>query len=767
MTIIQDLTERLDFTSDPNNCFEFSYANLGGDNATKDCNDDLVQSLLQEFGNRNDKRYLRFLTDNIRFYLSIRSLIQAYKNKFEDRTFVRAFENLRGLFEKGKVSIQPSIFDYDSESESISAPLSRGQQTDDNKHPQRFEWACLEDQGDEDSSFLKSKHPMFRDVIVDYYNTFGLLPRKPKLENNPLSPKLFIVDSFQNGYSDEVRLTTMETKILKNFLNSYFESCFDCDSNHQKVIEELQNYQSLKKEFNGYYERTKNKHLNSSGAEFKFAREFDNLVSILIKKQDKFTQLSLKIATKSGGVLDASLAGINLLSQKLNESPLDKLHNEFKSSIPDDSQPSDQAITHGIKMAMIAGAKCNRIGIFGLTPNSKIIALERVHLDRLLKSVYRYDNQTTQNCKKNNPCLINISLSNITLGSEDEKPEPISEKFIAVIAAGNYEQIQDPQTNQTQCEIDEQHKLNIQNNLCSKKNDWSCNVNGKNILRVAALDHENNLACWSGYHHSYFLNQNREAVKSKNTVHIAAPGNMYYLPDNENKLVSASGTSYASIAVASVMSEFIFSLKKKKLVQDNDKVLANKVRNRLLYTADLHNYKWPHQGIKDIQYALDERKVLFGTFNAKRMFKSPDKTLIILKNGTRLIGDMDPNDERIPSIFRDSKSLNFDNALSNEIENKSFVSATKGAMSAIYRISYDELNGSYTVVYLNDQTQDINIIRNISFYGKNRAESLSCSDVNNDCTHHRSVIRLKVDETKTIFIKIDQIKDLIRGMDFG
>ena len=114
VTIIQDSTGHLILLTDPNNCFEFSYANLGGDNATKDCNNNLVQSLLEEFGNRNDKRYLRFLTDNIRFYLSIRSLIQAQKNKFEDKAFLKALENLRGLAEKGKVSIQPAIFEYNS-----------------------------------------------------------------------------------------------------------------------------------------------------------------------------------------------------------------------------------------------------------------------------------------------------------------------------------------------------------------------------------------------------------------------------------------------------------------------------------------------------------------------------------------------------------------------------------------------------------------------------------------------------------------------------
>ncbi len=403
-------------------------------------------------------------------------------------------------------------------------------------------------------------------------------------------------------------------------------------------------------------------------------------------------------------------------------------HREFREQIA--AEDLDEEIVdredgpleeHGLHVAGIIGARCNRFGISGIHPS---VRLEAFDVDETL-SKWLGPAMLAHNCFAK-PCILNASfVGPVQSGREAlaRKIKDFTEGLLVIAAAGNGHDSEDASS--FGGAIDEGGACPVVP---------ACLGDSPNVITVTAFsDDSTNLLPKANY-----------STPGKRTVSLAAPGTAVLSSIQGDKFGRKSGTSQATAFVtgAAVLLQAV-----------NDRLRAYQLRQRLLYTADLHvNY---------------QQKVYFGRLNVNRAIDHHNEDIVYVGK------DVSPLRGMLKR--RNSQLLLYENGSSGNMV--PMVRANR-----VRRIFKQRgMPKRWTVVYQDqERPETLHVARNVTFYPHNDEKWIGdrltetfqlrmCLD-QETMDQHDLPIRTRIkrcpeDPRDPLPIRLDQIHDLIVSAD--
>lgn len=383
---------------------------------------------------------------------------------------------------------------------------------------------------------------------------------------------------------------------------------------------------------------------------------------------------------------------VRVLIQKLKDADLfipyrraEYIHKEFHwPKVNDDIQVPEE-FTHGVQMASIIGARCNNFGILGVSSGSIVTPLPNASATDLRGVFEEYLIAPTQ-C--NPSCIVNISGHMGEIGSDlgaknlikyDETISGVERKILFVAAAG--------QRGDTGVKICGKNSTVRPVPACYPHHD-STQSRRNNVITVTSGRMVNiPQGPWKGYRRPELF----DWANYGDNVEVAAPGKGVELYDNAGKVLRPQGTSVSTAIVSGLAAEIIARA-------PNANPFA--VRARLLYTADL---QWNFGG-----------KVRFGWVNGRRALDKPEKDVLTLLSGEKIVGELKSTVH--PRKYKSKKKQihMFSTRDPEGLLSKGGKLSPVVKFNSVLRLTLNPYTGLYDIVYIHDGA--LHLARNVNFY---------------------------------------------------
>ncbi len=405
---------------------------------------------------------------------------------------------------------------------------------------------------------------------------------------------------------------------------------------------------------------------------------------------------------------------------------------------------------HGLMVSELIAAMCNDYGLEGVAPDTVIDAY---HVNG--PAIFRSSALSAIDSEKpfpSLPLIVNYSMSN-QKGScsqhastrmiplEELMPlnrdfanavEPLGGEFLIVAAAGN------------SCPSEAGKELC---NDLNSKDGWlfpACAFEKQGIDKRKRKS-RNTMVVGAAHKVGNRLKWHNRSNYSGEFVDIAAPWGPFKVAWN-NTSTDFSGTSAAAAITTGVLSLILQAMP--------TDLSAKELRYRLLSTADLHV---PFAGTR----------VKYGWLNAHRALSDLESDVVILASRPNevLVGDLDflyrqGSRKEISKIKLDAQqrlSGKYFQSIQMYKEGKNKIDPNYNTkFFNVMRISRNESNGLYTIIYYDKLTKDIKIERNIMFHKHGEREK------------HKKYLEERIKfypkgKKEPILIVLDEIKELYTG----
>ena len=324
----------------------------------------------------------------------------------------------------------------------------------------------------------------------------------------------------------------------------------------------------------------------------------------------------------------------------------------------------DVSLDHGLHIAGIIAAHCNKYGIAGMIPFASVAAysLGNSPPDHVLPITVL--NDLIDYCRTRF-CILNASwaISKSDVGPEFiESLKQFTEEFLIVAAAGDKEGQPGARG------VADGGELGGACDLIP-----ACLGEQSNVITVTAFltDQPNTLDSRANF-----------TSKGKNTVALAAPGQNVLSAVRGSNFTKFSGTSQATAFVTGTAA----------LIQGlNDSLTVRQVKNRLLYTADL-----------DFNYG---GKVAFGKLNVKRAVSYLTDDTVYIGNAPKL-GFFEYNEPL-------SRNATLDLLLFVRGRKRDVIRDCR--VANVRRIAKNPGSNYFTVVYESLETGELKVAREVTF----------------------------------------------------